>query len=51
MTARRVGLTPTPRSVELGVGVDRARDEPERRRRDVARDPFAHRLHRRPSFD
>ena len=44
ITARRVGLTPTSAERELGVGMDRAGDQPERRRRDVARDPF-----RRPS--
>jgi hypothetical protein len=36
---------------ELGVGMDGARNEPERRRRDVARDPFRHRVHRQTSFD
>ena len=51
MIARRVGLTPTSRSDELGIGMDRARDEPERRRRDVARDPLLHCTHRRASFD
>ena len=34
---------------QLGVGMDGARDEPERRRRDVARDPLIHRSHRHPS--
>ena len=45
MTARRVGFTPTSRMVELGIGVDGAGDQPERGRRDVARDPFIDRLH------
>ena len=36
---------------QLGVRVDRARDEPERGRRDVARDPLVDRQHRRPSFE
>ena len=50
MTARRVGLTPTSRSDELGIGMDGARDEPEGRCRDVGRHVLIDRLHRRPSF-
>ncbi len=34
---------------ELGVGVDGARDEPERSRRDIARDPLRDRVHRHTS--
>ena len=51
MIARRVGLTPTPRRRQLGVGMDRAGDQPERGRRDVARDALIDRLHRRPPCD
>ena len=46
--ARRVDADVAER--QLGVRVDRARDEPERGRRDVARDPLLDRLHRHPSF-
>ena len=42
-------VDPDVADAELGVGMDGARDEPERRRRDVARDPFRDRLHRQPS--
>ena len=48
MTARRVGLTPTPRSVSSASGWIAAGDEPERGRRHVARDPLVDRSHRRP---
>ena len=52
MTARRVGLTPTSRMRQLGVGMDRAGDEPEGGRRDVARDPLRRpRCTAHPSFD
>ena len=47
--ARRVDADVAQR--QLGVGMDRAGDQPEGGRRDVARDPLVDRLHRRPSFD
>ena len=50
-TARRVGFTPTPRSVELRVRVDRPGDEPERGRGHVGRDPFVDGSHAYPSLD
>ena len=40
-----------PVQAQLGVGMDGAGDEPERRRRDIPRDPFVHRLHRHTSLD
>ena len=51
MTPRRVGLTPDVAEGQLGIGMDRAGDEPERGRRDVARHPLVDRLHRQPSFE
>ncbi len=50
MTARRVGLTPTARSIEFGVRMDRPGDQPEGGRRHVAGHPLIPRLHRRPSL-
>ena len=47
--SRRVDADAAQR--QLGVRVDGRGDEPERGRRNVARNPLAHRTHRNPSFE
>src|SRR5258705_269413 len=45
------GVAPDVAKRQLGVRMSRPRDQPEGGSRDVARNPPADRLHRRPSFE